>query len=203
MTKDTQLIQVFVKAPEPGKVKTPLIPELGETLARDIHVRLLESVLAQVQQAEVDIELWVAGDMSHPYVQELGNRFTLFEQHGIDLGERMYNALLHGLQCHQHVLLVGGDAYSLTPGYLAQAFVALQHQDMVFGPAQDGGYILVGANKLHPDTFLDIDWGTASVLQEQLENCERCGLHTALLESRWDIDTVADIKQYAPELLQG
>ena len=213
MSEHSRLVQVFLKAPEPGKVKTRLIPDLGETLATDIHKRLVNHLLKvldllqiedrlQVEgQLKAETECWVAGDLTHPFVQDLAQRYELFEQQGLDLGERMYNALLHGLQRHQQVVLVGADAFSLTPPYITQAFQTLEHKDVVLGPAHDGGYILVGLNKLHPEMFSDIDWGTGSVLAEQLENLNRCQLAYELLPEGFDIDDISDIRRFAPELL--
>ena len=196
------MLQVFLKAPEPGKVKTRLIPDLGETLATDIHKQLVSKVLTVADQLAVETECWVAGDLTHPFVQDLSQRYEILEQQGLDLGERMYNALLHGLQRHRKVVLVGADAFSLTPAYLEQVFSLLDQKDVVLGPAQDGGYLLVGVNKLHPEIFLDIDWGTASVLAEQQENLNRCRLSYELLPSGFDIDDIDDIRRFAPELLK-
>lgn len=208
MSEHSRLLQVFLKAPEPGKVKTRLIPDLGETLATDIHKRLVSHVLKvldrlQIEdQLKVETECWVAGDLTHPFVQDLAQRYELFEQQGLDLGERMYNALLHGLQRHQQVVLVGADAFSLMPAYITQAFQTLEHKDVVLGPAHDGGYMLVGLNKLHPEMFADIDWGTDSVLMEQQENLNRCQLAYELLPEGFDIDDISDIRRFAPELLE-
>ncbi|MDX1693358.1 MAG: TIGR04282 family arsenosugar biosynthesis glycosyltransferase [Ketobacteraceae bacterium] len=197
------LIQVFLKSPQPGKVKTRLIPDLGETLATDIHERLVTRVMGVCEALDVTTECWVAGDISLPFVQALGQRHALYEQQGLDLGERMYHALLHGLARYPRVVLVGADAYSLTPETINRAFASLDRHDVVLGPASDGGYILVGANKLHPDMFRDVDWGTASVLDQQLENIVLCGLHYELLPAGYDIDDLEDLRRFAPELLPG
>lgn len=201
MKSTSCLLQVFLKAPEPGKVKTRLIPDLGEALATEIHQKLVAHVLDVADHAAVETECWVAGNVAHPFVQGLAERYAVYEQTGIDLGERMYNALLHGLERHQRVVLVGADAYSLTPELIAEAFAALAHHDAVLGPAQDGGYLLVGVTRLHPDFFVDIDWGTGSVLNEQIENLQRCHLPYCLLKEGYDIDDLEDLKLFAPALL--
>lgn len=201
MISGSKLIQVFLKSPESGKVKTRLIPDLGVTRATDLHIRLCNKVLAVVSTCGAPVECWVSGDISHPFIQDLSSRHKLCSQAGIDLGERMYNALLFGLQKHTKVILVGADAYSLTADYIKDAFEQLEHHDVVLGPAADGGYILVGAKRLHPNMFSDIDWGTDLVLKQQLENVSRCLLSCFLLETRWDIDELQDIQEYAPELL--
>ena len=201
MNQSSCLLQVFLKAPEPGKVKTRLIPDLGEVAATEIHQKLVQHVLQVADSAGLETECWIAGDVAHPFVQSLAQRYAIHQQTGIDLGERMYNALLFGLERHERVLLVGADAYSLTPQVLADASAALAHHEVVLGPAQDGGYFLVGVNKLHPDFFADIDWGTAAVLAEQLENLQRCHLRYTLLAEGYDIDSLDDLRHFAPELL--
>lgn len=201
MADHGELLQVFLKAPEPGKVKTRLIPALGETQATAIHVRLVQHILGVADQLGMATECWVAGDVTHPFVQELSDRYRVYQQQGIDLGERMYHALLHGLEHHNRVVLVGADAYSLTPDIIREAFRQLAHKDVVTGPAHDGGYVLVGVRRLHPALFADIDWGTASVLSQQLDNISRCKLSSHSLPAGFDVDTIDDIRRFAPDLL--
>jgi rSAM/selenodomain-associated transferase 1 len=203
MADNGELFQIFLKAPEPGKVKTRLIPALGEARAAAVHLQLVQHILAVADALEMATECWVAGDMGHPFVQDLSDRYRVNQQQGIDLGERMYNALLHGLEHHNRVVLVGADAYSLTPDIIREAFLQLVHQDVVIGPAHDGGYVLVGVRRLHPALFADIDWGTESVLSEQLENISCCKLSSHLLPAGFDVDTIDDIRSFAPELLNA
>lgn len=196
------LLIVFLKAPEPGKVKTRLIPDLGECKATEVHLKLVTHVLDVAEQVAADqVQCWVAGDMKHPYIQSLSNRFDIVEQHGADLGARMLAALNEGLKHYQQVAIVGGDAYSLTPGYIEQAFDQLNGADVVLGPADDGGYVLIAASKTHSAMFDDISWGTETVLETQIARLDELGVAYEVLETRWDIDNIQDINKRAPELL--
>lgn len=196
------LLQIFLKAPEPGNVKTRLIPDVGVDKATEIHTRLVEHVLQVAKSTNVDaIQCWTAGNHSHPYIQSLAKTFSVHQQPGKDLGDNMQYALTSGKQDFDKVIIVGGDAYSLTPDYIEQAAEQLDHVDVVLGPAEDGGYILVAAAKSVHGMFDQIAWGTESVLEEQLNQLAALNLSHKLLAQRWDIDDIRDIKQHAPELL--
>ncbi|MCG8673371.1 MAG: TIGR04282 family arsenosugar biosynthesis glycosyltransferase [Pseudomonadales bacterium] len=198
----SRLLQVFLKSPEPGKVKTRLIPDLGVEEATRIHRALVNHVLDVANKAQVDsIECWVAGDIDHADIRKLAEHFVVCPQQGADLGEKMLHALNHGLKCYDQAAIVGGDAYSLTPDYIDQAFQRLEQNQVVLGPAEDGGYILIAAKQTHDSMFNDIRWGVSSVLQAQLERLHACELSYDLLETRWDIDDIKDIKDHAPQLL--
>ena len=196
-----KLIQVFLKAPEQGKVKTRLIPALGVKRATMIHERLVEHVMGIVHSMDAPEECWIAGDMKHPFVKSIEADFTVHQQRGDDLGERMYSAIAQGLKRASRVVLIGSDAYSVTPDYIDEAFVRLNQADVVLGPSRDGGYILIGAKRIAEGMFKDIEWGIDSVLGAQCDQLTRCGLQYALLEPGWDVDTVEDIRELAPELL--
>lgn len=199
--KDKKLIQVFLKAPEQGKVKTRLIPELGVKRATMIHERLVEHVMGIVHSMDIPEECWIAGDMKHPFVKSVEADFKVHQQQGSDLGERMYFALAQGLKHASRVVLIGSDAYSITPDYVEEAFARLNQTDVVLGPSRDGGYILIGVKRIAEGMFSDIEWGIDSVLDAQCGRLSSCGLRYSLLEPGWDVDTVEDIKAFAPELL--
>lgn len=194
------LIQIFAKAAIAGQVKTRLARDLGAAAALDIHCRLCRQVVAQACAAQADaVEIWAALDVHDPFL----NSFNLpvLEQQGRELGTRMDFALRHGLARHQRVIIVGADAWSLRADYLQQALTALQQCDVVIGPAQDGGYVLVGARTSMPALFRNIPWGTADVMAATLQVLLSNMISFEILAERWDIDTLDDIHRNAPELL--
>lgn len=212
------VLQVFFKPPAAGRVKTRLIPHLGETAATEIHKRLVQKVVATAitfarerecvkGRSSIVVELHIANPSLDAeglaWVREQWPELTLVPQQGQTLGERMHSSLAKGLENHSAAVIVGGDAYSLCPEYLHQAFDQLDAEgtDVVMGPADDGGYILIGAARLHKDMFLDIPWGSEQVLEMQRERLQACHLTSFELEARWDIDTVEAIRDKAPELL--
>ncbi|MCX7204061.1 MAG: DUF2064 domain-containing protein, partial [Burkholderiales bacterium] len=79
---------------------------------------------------------------------------------------------------------------------LAQAFVALQTADVVFAPAQDGGYALVGLRREAPELFERVDWGTEQVMSQTLAHAQALGLTVRLLRTVWDVDTPADLRRW-------
>ncbi len=197
-----QLVQVFFKAPEPGLVKTRLIPDVGIAKATEIHTHLVRHVVAVVENAQADaIQYWVSGNIKNLNRLSLPVEPVIQSQQGTDLGARMLHALITGLQEFDKVVIVGGDAYSLCGDYIRQAFCLLDESDCVLGPAEDGGYILLAAKRVHSQMFAGIHWGKATVLAEQLQRFDELELSYQLLEERWDIDNIVDIKKHAPELL--
>jgi len=205
-----QLIQVFFKAPVEGKVKTRLIPEVGLLNSVAIHTRLCDQVIQCVagyagQSEDVAVQFWVDLDVDHTFVQENAARYgaEVFQQQGCDLGERMQFAMTRGLMAADQVVIVGGDCLSLCDRYLAQAFEILENRDLVFGPADDGGYILIGSHGLEEGFFKGVQWGESTVLASSIDCACQSGKSYGLLEERWDIDTWEDIQRNAPQLLEG
>ena len=113
-------------------------------------------------------------------------------QKGPDLGERMANAFREGFQeGYQKVLIIGSDMYDLDASEIDRAFLELDEHDYVIGPAQDGGYYLMGMKTLHDSIFSRVDWSTEHVLNQTLEKIE--GSKVKLLETKNDIDTYEDL----------
>ena len=197
----TTLIQIFAKAAIEGAVKTRLAQQVGNAAALEIHRRLCRHVVAQCRAAGADaVEIWAALDVNDGFLQGFG--LPVLEQQGRELGTRLDFAMRHGLARHSRVVIVGADVYSLTPAYLQQAFAALQHSEIVVGPAQDGGYVLIGAQHSLPLVFQDIPWGTAEVMAATMDRLLSNVIGFELLPERWDIDTLEDIRRHAPELLR-
>ena len=194
------LIQIFAKAAVAGEVKTRLAQQLGNAAALTIHQRLCQHVVKQCLEAGAEqVEIWAALDAEDPFLHGFG--LPVHEQQGRELGTRLDFAMRHGLARFSRVVIVGADVYSLSPAYLQQAMKALQTSEIVVGPAQDGGYVLVGARHSLPVIFQDIPWGTADVMGATMDKLLSNMISFELLPERWDIDTVDDIRRHAPELL--
>jgi rSAM/selenodomain-associated transferase 1 len=119
-----------------------------------------------------------------------------FPQSGGDIGERMYNALGKVLgEGYVKAVLVGVDIPGLSTSTVLRAFELLADSDMVFGPARDGGYYLVGLKKPAREIFQGIPWSTARTLGETLRKAYSLGYRTAFTETLSDIDTVEDLKR--------
>ena len=192
-------VAVFAKAPVPGKVKTRLIPKLGEEGAAALHRALVEGALKCAIAAAVGpVELWCAPDAGDPFFRECADRLgvRLLSQSEGDLGARIRCAFEAMLLGGRRALLIGSDIPAMTPAYLRAADTALaEGYDAVFGPAEDGGYVLVGLSRVAPELFEGIDWGGPSVMQATRARIERLGWRHFELPVLWDVDRPEDLSR--------
>ena len=188
------LIQILCKAPVLGKVKTRLIQEMGKRRALDLYLQMFERLMAELSASRFKTELWISPDKDHAFFE----RYALarFQQAGTDLGVRMSTALHDGLARHESVILVGTDLPLVNRSYIEQAVNALRDHDVIIGPAEDGGYGLVGVKGETPDMFSDIDWGTERVLSQTCARLNRDQLDFGLLPLIWDVDRPEDLQRY-------
>ena len=177
-----------------GKVKTRLIQKLGRRGALDLYLQMFERLIAELSASGFNTELWISPDKDHAFFEPYA--FARFQQAGPDLGGRMSTALRDGLTRHESVILVGTDLPLIDRSYIEQAVGALQTHDVVLGPAEDGGYGLVGVKAETPDMFSDIDWGTERVLSQTCARLNRDGLDFGLLPLIWDVDRPDDLPRY-------
>jgi len=188
---------IFARAPEPGQVKTRLIPALGQQGAADFYRRMAQSIINSMLDAQLcDVAVECLPDSRHGFFMDLLNSrcVELNRQTGSDLGERMAGALRTALGQYQHAIIIGTDAPCLQPAYIQAAMEKLvSGVDVVIGPAEDGGYVLIGMSQLQPGLFTDIDWGTDQVLSQTLEKAEQLGLSVYQLPTLWDVDMPDDL----------
>ena len=189
---------VFAKAPVPGQVKTRLIPALGEDGAATLQCQLIERTLRVAAAAGLGSkELWCAPGRDDPFLAACAREygFGLRGQGEGDLGTRMARALESALADGAHALLIGCDCPVLTAAYLRLAAAALaQGEDAVFGPAEDGGYVLVGSTRTPvAELFEGIPWGTATVMRATRTRLVRNSWRWLELESVWDVDRPEDL----------
>ena len=140
--------------------------------------------------------MWIAFQL------ELG--FRLREQRGEDLGERMRHAAELTLETASFLVLIGGDCPVLNAGYVARALRLLESGcDAVLGPAEDGGYVLLGLRRSDPLLFSGFPWGTSKVLEMTRERLRQAGLAWRELETLWDLDRVEDLERLERVAGQG
>ena len=195
--KSTRII-IFAKAPMAGFAKTRLIPALGEQGAAKLAKRLLQHTLVQAHCAKADaVELCVTPSLHHAAWQELSiPKSTLWSEQGSgDLGTRMELAALRAISHDESVVLIGTDCPSLTSEILRQTIDALQSHDSVLVPAFDGGYVLLGINKLDSSLFSNMTWSVDTVAQETVRRIHKLGWSLKLLSTLHDIDNPEDLQQ--------
>lgn len=194
---------VFAKAPVPGAAKTRLIPALGAAGAAQLHEWLVERALETACAADCGpVELCCAPDRAHPFFAACAARFdvSLTDQGAGDLGERMHRALAAGLPA----VLIGADCPAMTPEYLRDGAGALAAgYDAVLGPAEDGGYVLIGANRIRPDAFARIRWGGPDVMEQQRARLRETGWRWKELAPLWDVDRPDDLERVRREVPGG
>ncbi len=191
-------LQVFAKPPVAGLVKTRLAAAIGNDVAlgvyRDLLFRTLR-VAAVARRAGIvcDVELWVAPDAPPGALESWGaqHSFVLKTQRGADLGERMQHAARAALEAGTPAIIVGTDAPELDVEYLARASAALQAGDAVIGPAEDGGYVLIGVARELP-IFSDMPWSTSAVAERTRERLRSTAASWTELPVSWDVDTAED-----------
>ena len=190
MTK--KLLIIFVKNAVKGKVKTRLAATIGDEKALEIYQILVQhtfdiTIALPVNKA-VFYSDFLQEDIWSPAFYEN------FVQSGTDLGERMYQAFQQGFATgYEQVCIIGSDCYELTEQIIQQAFEKLELTDVVIGPAEDGGYYLLGMKGLHETIFQNKNWSTQTVLPDTLNNLKDADLTVALLPELTDVDEEKDL----------
>lgn len=192
-------IMVFAKAPIAGAVKTRLIPALGADGTAALHAMLTRHCIATAVAAQLcPIELWCSPDTNHPFFTQCSKDYgvTLWEQQGNDLGARMAHAFDTVLQQNPYAVIIGTDCPALTSQDLRTALDTLRDGfDAVIGPAEDGGYVLLGLRKAVPLLFEDIAWGSGAVLALTRERLKRLQWRWHELAPRRDVDRPEDLEE--------
>lgn len=194
---------VFTRFPEPGKTKTRLIPVLGAAGAARLQRRMTENTITIAAKASrrsgFTVEVRHEGGSKALMQQWLGPHFSYRPQGSGDIGRRMARALEAAFQEGARVaVIVGSDIPRISADIIRQAFDGLQKNDLVFGPARDGGYYLIGIKKTIPSEtysrlFDGINWGSREVLSQTLQNAKASELRFILLETLGDVDRPADL----------
>lgn len=194
----TPLLIVFCKNPELGKVKTRLSKDIGPENALKVYKKLLEHTAACVAEIKVRTGVFYHESLIKKDVWEQIATDKKVQSTG-DLGARMAAAFRWGFQLGLcPIVLIGSDLWSLTSVDIQKAFKALIISDFVLGPAQDGGYYLLGMKKFEPCLFEKMPWSTPQLLAQTLALLEN--KKTAILEEKNDIDVLEDLKK-VPELM--
>jgi hypothetical protein len=193
----SNLLQIFAKAPVAGEVKTRLAADIGHVKACTVYQSLLLSTVENTYSNGWDAELWCSPDTEDPVLQSIGKQYTieLLKQCDGDIGNRMLFALKSGIKKARKVVLIGSDSPVISASYIEQAFAALDTNDVVFGPVEDGGYVLIACNTTQDNMFNDVEWGSAVTLEQNIKAVERCGLSYGLLGALWDVDDINDYQR--------
>jgi rSAM/selenodomain-associated transferase 1 len=202
---DAALI-VVAKKPEPGFTKTRLCPPFTPQDAAEFYRCLMLDTLALASRLEnVDHTLAYTPPNTHSYFQRLTpDGFRLMPQLGVDLGERLANALAHHFQLgYRRVVIMNSDGPTLPLPYLSEAFSGLDYADITLGMGHDGGYYLIGMKRLQPALFKDIAWSTERVIPQTIATCRSLGLHVHKVPEWYDVDVATDLDRLRHDLTQN
>jgi hypothetical protein len=197
----------MLKYPRPGAVKTRLIPALGAARACELYRALVRQTLATVgdfvrphgQGSAVSVEVRLAGAPDAAAARAwLGDAIAIREQGDGDLGARMERATREAFaEGATAAVVIGADCPQLAPPHLRAALAALRENEVVLGPATDGGYYLIGLREARPELFRGIAWSTEAVLAQTLAAARAASLACHLLEPLRDVDDPADLAVWA------
>jgi rSAM/selenodomain-associated transferase 1 len=200
---EKQALIIFVRKPQLGKVKTRLAAVIGNEAALCIYKMLLQHTCAVAQQTDAWKAVFYAGEKVKNDLWS-GPDVSKYLQPETDLGSRMktaFETVFADGACR--VVIIGSDCPSLTADHLAQAFVALENNDVVIGPAADGGYYLLGMKKLQADLFQNIPWSTDRVYAETIAVLQQHNLRYHTLETLTDVDEEKDLPEEWRRALNG
>lgn len=189
---NNSLLLILTRNPELGRCKTRLAAKVGDEAALDIYKFLLNHTVSFTK--DLNVEKWVYYSESI-WENDIWDRNTYQKklQIGNDLGERMLNAFQEGFNSgFEKIIIIGSDMYHLSQADLEEAFLRLEEHDYVVGPAEDGGYYLLGMKSLKNEVFQNKSWGTDTVLSDTLKDLQSGSIF--MLPERNDVDYYEDIK---------
>lgn len=192
MTEVTLLI--FMRNLVHGRVKTRIAATLGNDAALRVYQMLLDHTASVTHDVAATRIVCYSEFIEHDGPWD-DSCFRVIQK-GNDLGERMSAAFKDTLRLGSHkVILIGTDCYELNADILTLAFAQLTDHDIVFGPALDGGYYLLGMKNYYPQLFENIAWSTEKVLEQTIRRCDDSELSYSLLPTLNDIDDELDLKK--------
>ena len=204
MKYEDTVILVFAKAPVAGSVNTRLIPDLGVQAATKLQEDFIYQRLHMLQQADLcAVTLMCAPDAHHECFVQCQQQYnvTLQQQTGDDLGGRMFNGIEKSLRSYKYCIVIGTDAPVLDAAQITSAIETLREDKsnnfhVVFVPAEDGGYVLIGMDKAHGFLFSNIRWGSDEVMQQSREALKKNNVNFTELAECWDVDNLNDYQRH-------
>ena len=187
---------IFIKNPQLGKAKTRLAKTLGDEMALEIYLKLLNYTRNLVLKMDCDRELHYSSFVDRE--DEWDNDDFLKEvQEGDGLGEKMQTAFEKAFKRgYQRVIIIGSDCADLETRHLDAAFAALEDHDFVTGPALDGGYYLLGMKTDHPSIFQNKNWSTETVHADTLRDIQSLHKSHYQIAPLSDIDHESDLPEW-------
>lgn len=184
---------IIAKYPDKETVKTRLKGLIPDEKRVELYVSLLKITVEKLRSVpSADTFIAYAPVNADHYFRDFGTRLIPLPEG--DLGERMFHAFKEVFRAgYQRAALVGADIPGLSSSIIQNAFESLADNDIVFGPAKDGGYYLTGMRKLAEEIFKDVPWSSDQTLRKSIEQAKKTGYSVAFTEMLSDIDTIEDV----------
>lgn len=184
------LVIVFVKNIKLGTVKTRLAKTIGDFGAFEVYSELVKITEKATEALDVDKRIY----FSNAVVETKWTNDFKTVQNGKNLGERMLNAFKDAFESgYKRIVLIGSDLPDINSTHIMNGLKALETNDVVFGPAEDGGYYLVGMSKLEASIFINKPWSQPSLFNETLQELQNNQTSVGILDTLNDIDTYEDL----------
>jgi hypothetical protein len=211
--KPTRALLIFAKAPKTGRVKTRLHSAVPPPIAAQIHAACFADTLRLARSLpNCDLLIFAAGGSAYfrraLQKESLGHKrpmtVRVLPQRGRDLGERLENA--HKIvfaRGYRGAVVIGTDSPWMGKERVRAAFAALRRADIVIGPAEDGGYFLLGTRRKHAELFREIPWSTDRVSKLTIRAARSAGLRVKKLPRDFDLDRPEDLHRAQKMLLKS
>lgn len=184
------LVIVFVKNIKLGTVKTRLAKTIGDYGAIEVYAELVKITEKATSELKVDKRIYFSNAIVDSQWQ---NNFKAV-QNGVDLGERMLNAFKDGFKDgYKRIVLIGSDLPDINSKHIESGLEKLNDNKVVFGPAEDGGYYLIGLSELEICVFENKPWSQSNLLEVTLNELNQKGIKAGVLDTLNDIDTYEDL----------
>lgn len=191
---------IFVKVPEPGRVKTRLVPPLTHHQAADLASAFFADTLSLARSFRWARTIVVCdGDARE---LELIDVKIVWQQGGGDLGERMERTMRRALSESPMAMIIGTDSPDLPRAALENARNLLDSNDAVLGPTRDGGFYLIGLRRCDEGILSDLPWSESETRERTIERLEMRGYRVALTEPWFDVDVSADVARLEELLIR-
>lgn len=186
------LLIIFAKYPELGKVKSRLAHDIGDEKALDIYKELLRITESETRKlTNCDVVIYWADKKCFNHWKSEKKQI----QNGSNLGERMKNAFVDSFNTgYKKVIIIGTDLPNISSKIINEGFNSLDTNSVVFGPASDGGYYLLGMNKMIGEIFVNKPWSQSNLLKLSTIELDELNVKYTLLEELNDIDTLKDLQ---------
>lgn len=204
----TNVLLIFVKYPEPGKVKTRLSRHFSPEDSAELYMKMVEDLYARLVKNDGSenyaVHVYYSPvDKRTAFSDWLGPTASLYPQEGTGLGEKLTNAMKKSFDSgYEKAAAIGSDCIDLSVQEINSAFETLDRntqnsikREVVVGPTNDGGYYLIGSSRFIPELFERIPWSTEKVYQETIDKLAGLGLHYAELGYKYDIDSIDEVRQ--------